>query len=174
MTKTIAQSGSASIKPEDIEAIIEVFQASDWDELHLEIDGLELFLSNDPAARSGGAAVPGGVHAAHAAAPPAPQGMGHIAPPPAPPVAPRSDVPLHWLAVTAPNLGTFYRSPKPGAAPYVEIGQAVEADTEICLIEVMKLFTAVRAGVTGIVRRICANDAEMVEFGQTLFYIEPA
>jgi acetyl-CoA carboxylase biotin carboxyl carrier protein len=100
--------------------------------------------------------------------------MGHIAPPPAPPVAPPSDVPLHWIAVTAPNLGTFYRSPKPGAAAYVDIGQPVEVDTEICLIEVMKLFTAVRAGVTGIVRRICAKDAEMVEFGQTLFYIEPA
>lgn len=171
MTKTITQSGGAPIKPEDIEAIIEVFQASDWDELHLEIDGFELFLSNDPAARFGGATERGSTHVAP---PPAPQGMGHIAPPPAPPVAPPSDVPLHWIAVTAPNLGTFYRSPKPGAAPYVDIGQPVEADTEICLIEVMKLFTAVRAGVTGIVRRICAKDAEMVEFGQTLFYIEPA
>lgn len=173
MTKTITQSGGASIKPEDIEAIIEVFQASDWDEFHLEIDGLELFLSNDPTARSGSPSAHGSAHAAHAP-PPAPQGMGHIAPPPAPPVAQPSDVPLHWVPVTAPNLGTFYRAPKPGAAPYVDIGQPVEADTEICLIEVMKLFTAVRAGITGIVRRICPKDAEMVEFGQTLFYIEPA
>ena len=45
----------------------------------------------------------------------------------------------------APNLGTFYRAPKPGAPPYVAVGQRVEAATEVCLIEVMKLFTSVRA-----------------------------
>ena len=50
----------------------------------------------------------------------------------------------------APNLGTFYRAPKPGAPPYVSVGQRVEPTTELCLIEVMKLFTSVAAGVTGI------------------------
>jgi len=163
------------VKAEDIEALIEIFQASDWDEMHLEMEGLELFLSNDPQARTVAATThPVAAAIAHAAPAPAPQGMGHIAPPPAPHAAPPSDVPAHWVAVTAPNLGTFYRAPKPGAAPYVELGQDVSADTEICLIEVMKLFTAVRAGKTGIVRRICVADAEMVEYGQTLFYIEPA
>jgi acetyl-CoA carboxylase biotin carboxyl carrier protein len=82
-------------------------------------------------------------------------------------------VPASWLAVTAPNLGTFYRAPKPGTPPFVEIGQAVEADTDICLIEVMKLFTTLKAGRKGIVRRACVKDATMVEFGATLFYIEP-
>jgi acetyl-CoA carboxylase biotin carboxyl carrier protein len=83
-------------------------------------------------------------------------------------------VPSHWVAVTAPNLGTFYRSPKPGVAPYVTVGQAVTADTEICLLEVMKLFTTVRAGTAGVVRRICVEDAVMVDYGAVLFYIEPA
>ncbi|MBX3540923.1 MAG: acetyl-CoA carboxylase, biotin carboxyl carrier protein, partial [Chelatococcus sp.] len=89
--------------------------------------------------------------------------------------APAQDagIPAHWVPVKAPNLGTFYRAPKPGAAPFVEIGQAVEATAEICLLEVMKLFTAVQAGVKGTVRRVCAEDAEMVEHGQVLFYIEP-
>jgi acetyl-CoA carboxylase biotin carboxyl carrier protein len=48
------------------------------------------------------------------------------------------------------------------------------ADTEVCLIEVMKLFTSLKAGVTGIVRQVCVEDAAMVEFGDTLFYIEPS
>ena len=79
-----------------------------------------------------------------------------------------------WTPVTASNLGTFYRSPKPGAAPFVDVGQRVEADTEICLLEVMKLFTSVKAGIAGTVRQISATDAELVEGGQVLFYIEPA
>ncbi len=74
----------------------------------------------------------------------------------------------------APNLGTFYRSPKPGAAPYVTVGQTVGADTEVCLIEVMKLFTSVLAGVGGAVRRVLVEDAELVEYDQPLFLIEPA
>ena len=74
----------------------------------------------------------------------------------------------------APNLGTFYRSPKPGAAPYVSVGQTVGADTEVCLIEVMKLFTSVPAGVAGAVRKVLVEDAELVEYDQPLFLIEPA
>jgi acetyl-CoA carboxylase biotin carboxyl carrier protein len=165
---------ASTVKPEDIEALVELFQASDWDELHLEMDGLELFLSNNPNARLATPAVhPVAGHAPNAASHAAtPQGMGHVAPPPAPAV-PISDVPAHWVAVKAPNLGTFYRAPKPGASPYVELGQPVSKDTEICLIEVMKLFTAVSAGVKGVIRRILVNDSEMVEYDQTLFYIEP-
>jgi biotin carboxyl carrier protein len=73
--------------------------------------------------------------------------------------------------VVAPNLGTFYRAPKPGAAPFLEIGQKVSADTEVCLIEVMKLFTSVKAGVAGTVRHVAVADAELVEGGQPLLYI---
>ena len=83
-------------------------------------------------------------------------------------------VPDGMLVIRAPNLGTFYRAPKPGAPPYVEVGQRVEPDTEVCLIEVMKLFAPVRAGLTGIVREIRARDGEMVEFDQALILVEPA
>jgi acetyl-CoA carboxylase biotin carboxyl carrier protein len=78
-----------------------------------------------------------------------------------------------WKAVAAPNIGTFYRSPKPGSAPFVEVGQHVTAQTEICLLEVMKLFTSVNSGIDGTVVQICATDAELVEGGQILFYIQP-
>jgi len=167
---------SAIVKPQDIEALIELFEASDWDEMHLEIEGLELFLSSDPKARI--AVQPPHPTVAHAPAsahphPTIPQGMGHLAPPPTP-TQEVSSVPEGCIAVKAPNLGTFYRAPKPGAAPYVELGQSITADTEICLIEVMKLFTSVRAGTVGTIREICVNDAELVEYGQTLFYIETA
>jgi biotin carboxyl carrier protein len=82
-------------------------------------------------------------------------------------------VPATWVAVTAPNLGTFYRAPKPGAPAFVEIGQSVERETEICLLEVMKLFTTLKAGVKGTVKQVCVTDAVMVEHGDVLFYIAP-
>ena len=63
-------------------------------------------------------------------------------------------------------------APKPGAKPYVEIGQRVQPDTDVCVIEVMKLFTSVQAGVTGVVRQVLVKDAELVEFDQPLFLIE--
>ena len=53
------------------------------------------------------------------------------------------------------------------------LGQRVTPETEICLVEVMKLFTTVRAGVTGIVRKLLVADGDLVEFDQPLFYIEP-
>ena len=164
----------------DVMAIVDLFEQSDWDELHIELDGLHLFLSRNADARlaSGLGAAPA-VAGAPAAAP-APALAAAAAPAPAAtPMANAEPVsggaiPANWVAVTAPNLGTFYRAPKPGATPFVEIGQTVNEGTEICLLEVMKLFTTVQAGVSGKVVQVCVNDADMVEHGQPLFYIEKA
>jgi acetyl-CoA carboxylase biotin carboxyl carrier protein len=160
------------IKLQDIEYLIEIFDSSDWDEMYLKCEGVELFLSTDPNARSTRIApvtTPLSVPAASAVEPAAKAGatadVASVA---------STTVPSHWVALKAPNLGTFYRAPKPGAPSFVEVGQHVVADTEVCLIEVMKLFTSLKAGVTGIVRQVCVEDAAMVEFGDTLFYIEPS
>jgi acetyl-CoA carboxylase biotin carboxyl carrier protein len=156
---------------QDIEALAVLFKAGGWDELRVEFDGVSLLFSNDldtPSIEGGGAQPPpaerlSAVEERPKAAAPAPA-----------PVAQNDAPDPAWSPVVAPNLGTFYRSPKPGAAPFVEIGQSIEADTEICLLEVMKLFTSVKAGIAGTVRQICAADAELVEGGHVLFYIEPA
>jgi acetyl-CoA carboxylase biotin carboxyl carrier protein len=166
-----------NIQPQDIDALIELFESSDWDELHLKIQDFELFLSTDPKGRPPGAAQASPAPAAPAApavAAATPAGIGERAADVSHHEPQSPSVPASWVAVTAPNLGTFYRAPKPGSPPFVEIGQPVEPDTEICLIEVMKLFTTLQAGVKGIVKQVCVKDAVMVEFGDTLFYIEPA
>lgn len=161
------------VKPEDVEALIQLFDSSSWSEMRVAWRDLDLYLSKDPAG------APGRRGTAEALTAPARAGSGP-APRTLPPAAPEADPGrvepfiadgLH--AVRAPNLGTFYRSPKPGAAPFVEVGQSVEIETEVCIIEVMKLFTAVRAGARGTVRQILVNDAEMVEFNQPLILIEP-
>jgi acetyl-CoA carboxylase biotin carboxyl carrier protein len=75
------------------------------------------------------------------------------------------------IAIRAPMLGTFYRSPAPGDPPFVEIGKRVQADDTVCLIEVMKLFSSINAGVDGVVTRILVENGAMVEFGQMLIVI---
>ena len=82
-------------------------------------------------------------------------------------------VPAGAVVVSAPYLGTFYRSPKPGSPPYVEVGSVVAAESELCLVEVMKLFTAVRAGVAGKVVQVMASDGELVVADQPLFAVMP-
>jgi acetyl-CoA carboxylase biotin carboxyl carrier protein len=167
-----------SISTQDIEALVEQFQRGDWREMHLRIGDVELFLSKDGNARlpeRSGAPVPvaAPVAAAPAAVAAAPTTASPIHAPSATPAAGVGAVPPGWTQIKAPSLGTFYRAPKPGAPKFVEIGAAVTPDSDLCLIEVMKLFTTLRAGMSGTVREIYALDGELVEFDQPLFLIEP-
>ncbi len=75
--------------------------------------------------------------------------------------------------VVAPMMGRFYAKPEPGSAPFVSIGSLVEKDATVGLIEIMKVFNAVQAGVNGVVTEICVQDAQFIEFGQVLFRIRP-
>ena len=76
--------------------------------------------------------------------------------------------------VRAPMVGTFYRAPAPDAAPFVTPGQAVSADTTVCIIEVMKLMNSIEAGVAGVVKEILVENGAGVEYGTPLVVIEPA
>jgi acetyl-CoA carboxylase biotin carboxyl carrier protein len=77
------------------------------------------------------------------------------------------------IAIAAPLVGRFYLQPEPGAAPFVVVGSEVGEDTTVGLIELMKTFNAVRAGVTGVIAEICVQDAALVEHGQALFRVRP-
>ncbi|MDR5709800.1 MAG: biotin/lipoyl-containing protein [Armatimonadota bacterium] len=76
--------------------------------------------------------------------------------------------------IRAPIVGRFYAQPEPGAPPFVAVGSFVEEDTTVGLIEVMKVFNAVRAGVRGVIEEILVQDGQFVEFGQPLFRVRPA
>ena len=86
--------------------------------------------------------------------------------------APSSDP--NAVDVPSPLLGIFYRAPKPGEAPFIEVGAQVEKDTVIGIIEVMKLMNSVHAGVTGEVVEILAANAGLVEYGEPLIRVRPA
>jgi acetyl-CoA carboxylase biotin carboxyl carrier protein len=75
--------------------------------------------------------------------------------------------------VPAPMLGIFYRAPKPGEPPFVEVGSKVEEDTVIGIIEVMKLMNSVRAGVRGQVAEVLAENGAPIEYGEILLRVRP-
>ena len=77
------------------------------------------------------------------------------------------------VAVEAPVVGVFYAAPEPGAEPFVQVGSEVDADTTVGLVEVMKVYTGVSAGLKGRVVEICVDDSQLVEYGQSLFMVEP-
>jgi acetyl-CoA carboxylase biotin carboxyl carrier protein len=86
---------------------------------------------------------------------------------------PEADTPANGLVpIQAPILGIFYTAPQPGAPPFVEVGSVVGDDTTVCIIEVMKLFTAIKAGRRGRIARVCAENGQLVEYDQTLFFVE--
>ena len=94
---------------------------------------------------------------------------GEAAAPASPqPAAPASPQPA------APRLGTFYRAEAPGAEPFVDVGTEVDPGTVVCLIEVMKMMNSIQAGVAGTIVEVCAENAQMVQFGEPLFRIDPA
>jgi acetyl-CoA carboxylase biotin carboxyl carrier protein len=78
------------------------------------------------------------------------------------------------IPVESPMVGTFYRAPAPGAEPYVKEGNLVEKGTVLCIIEAMKLMNEIEAEVRGRIAKILVENAQPVEFGQTLFLLEPA
>lgn len=157
---------------DDIDAFIEAFEGSDWRELNLKYGASHIYISKD--ANSKGIQSSDNLNKEVEDPYREYQIKKKQQKTPSNEQEENEELQNNWVAINAPNLGTFYRSPKPDAPPFVEVGQQVEEETEVCLIEVMKLFTQVRAGVNGTVKKICVEDAQMVEYGQTLIYIEPS
>ena len=73
--------------------------------------------------------------------------------------------------VKAPMVGTFYRSPNPGAAPFVEVGQTVKEGDALCIIEAMKLLNEIEADKSGVIKEVLVENGEPVEYGQPLYVI---
>lgn len=74
--------------------------------------------------------------------------------------------------ITSPMVGTFYRKPNPDAEPYVKVGDKVNTDTIVCIVEAMKLFNEIEAEVEGEIVEILVEDGQLVEFGQPLFLVK--
>jgi acetyl-CoA carboxylase biotin carboxyl carrier protein len=154
-----------------IALLVETVERSTFDYLQLELGDLKVTIGKGGFAPPGNDAAPG----AAALLPPAPAPVAGIAPPAAPANAPKAAPAAQdgTVTVVAPMIGRFYAKPEPGAAPFVSVGTEVTPDSTVALIEVMKVFTAVRAGVQGVVTEICVQDEQLVEYGQVLIRVRP-
>ncbi len=165
---------------EDVLKILKIIDESGYNDIRLEIGDLKLHVQKEGAA---GLAAPAASFAAApaAAAPvaaPAPARAASAAAAPAvkaplPPAPVNEPLPEGMVAVNSPVLGTFYRASSPGEKSFVEVGQKVGPNDTLCLIEVMKLFNSVKAGVSGTVTRVLAQNGALVEHGQPLVFIQP-
>jgi len=155
----------------DLESIIRLFDSSDWKEIYVKTDSLEIFISDNPESRfvsrssKGSDEIPKSDKKIE---------MKSIQEEDSADESSEVEIPDGLVAVRAPNLGTFYRRPKPESPPYIDIGDDVGETSEVCLIEVMKLFTPVKATTSGKVVDILVADGEMVEFDQPLILINPS
>ena len=149
---------------EDVADVLALLDSLPYDELDLQTARFRLILRRTPG---------GWTQSAESLSAPAvlsAPGAPGAAPGP-PGVAPGADAGAGLVAVRAPLPGTFYRAPRPGAAPFVEVGSQVGADTVVGIVETMKLMNSVTAGVAGTVAEICLGNAEFAAHGATLLRI---
>ncbi|HEY3884426.1 MAG TPA: acetyl-CoA carboxylase biotin carboxyl carrier protein [Vicinamibacterales bacterium] len=154
----------------DIERILELVRQHDLAEFELEREGLKLRVR-----KAGPAPVfPTAPVAAVAAMPaPAPAAYGQPIAAPAPPVPVNAaDEAVDLAVVKSPIVGTFYRSPEPGAAAFVEIGQRVAKDQVLCIIEAMKLMNEITSEFDGELVSAYVENGKPVQYGERLFAIK--
>jgi acetyl-CoA carboxylase biotin carboxyl carrier protein len=150
----------------DIKAIIDLMKKNSIAEFELEKQEFKIRLKRGnlggPAAYEDAPAIP-------QYASPVP-----VAALPAPAAAPAAVASLPGESeIKSPMIGTFYRSPSPEAAPYVDVGSEVGPDTVVCIIEAMKVMNEIKAEMRGVITAVVAESSKPVEFGQPLFKIRP-
>ncbi|MEO1133054.1 MAG: acetyl-CoA carboxylase biotin carboxyl carrier protein [Cyanobacteria bacterium J06639_1] len=168
----------SSIDWQEIRELLAAVDRADVAELTIESGDLKLSIRKREGAVTAAVAMP-------AAAPLEAVSPAAIAPPPQPPVAP-TPVPEpvsapppgqaasdRWEIVTAPMVGTFYAASAPGDPPFVREGDRVADGQTLCIIEAMKLMNELEAEVSGRIVEILVENAQPVEFGQPLMYIDP-
>jgi acetyl-CoA carboxylase biotin carboxyl carrier protein len=152
-----------------LEQIVKLMAANDLNTVDVR-DGNRRVILKRGAATPSIAYVPSGPAptAAPASQPPAAAGAS-----PGVPTTAAADENAGLLPIKAEMVGTFYASPKPGEKPFVNVGSEVDEDTEVCLIEAMKNYFAVKAGVAGTIARVLVQDGQTVQFDQPLFLVRP-
>jgi acetyl-CoA carboxylase biotin carboxyl carrier protein len=169
------------LKEEDVQQlakIIESLEQSAFDYLQLQVGDMKVTIGKGNVPPAGTPVAPAPAYAPPP--PPAPAAQPAPAPSAPAPAAPArtspavGPTPAGMIDIKSEIMGMFYAQPEPGAAPFVTVGAEVKEDTTICLIEVMKTFNAIPAGVRGVITEICVENAQLVEYGQVLFRVRPA
>jgi acetyl-CoA carboxylase biotin carboxyl carrier protein len=155
---------------DQLRQILSLVREHELTELEIEQDGLRLKIRKDaPAAIPGAVVLPPAAHLAPAAPPAAP--VTPAVSPAAAETAPPADAEIELAVVKSPIVGTFYRSPEPGAAPFVEVGGLVKKGQVLCIIEAMKLMNEIDSEYEGEIVNIYVESGHPVQYGERLFAI---
>src|SRR5258708_37398169 len=160
-----------------IRKLIELLEESGVAEIEIKEgeESVRIARQSAAGAQAQPAAAPLVTHTLPAAARPGAPGAGRPATSPSAPAEEAAGTPVAGAGehvVTAPMVGTFYNAPAPGAKPFVEMGDQIEAGQVLCVIEAMKMMNQIESEIAGRVRAILINNGEPVEFGQPLFIVE--
>jgi acetyl-CoA carboxylase biotin carboxyl carrier protein len=145
-----------AIRLSDVAALIRLMDENQLVEIEVESAGSKIRLVKDrgrPGADAAAAPSTDAPSVAHAATPDRP--------------------PDNCKPIISPMVGTFYRAPSPDAPPFVEAGTVVEKGDTLCIIEAMKMMNEIEAEFRGRVARVVAENGQTVEYGESLFLIEP-
>jgi acetyl-CoA carboxylase biotin carboxyl carrier protein len=159
---------------EFLRGLIQAVDDSGIDSLEIARGGTKIRINKTPppAPVTAAAPAPAVAHAAASAPAPAPQAAS--APAPAAAQEPAQAAASSLVEIKSPMVGTFYRSPAPEAPAYVEVGSRIARGQTLCILEAMKLMNELPAEVSGVIREICVENGEPVEYGQVLFRVDPA
>ena len=149
----------------EIKEIINLMNDNNLNEIEIEREGLKLKLKKSA---DGGVVMQGAPSHYAIESLPAPRAVSSS---PAAPAA--AEASKTTKDIKSPMVGTFYRSPSPEAGSFVEVGQTVEIGQVVCIVEAMKLMNEIKSEVRGKVVEVTVENSEPVEFGQTLFVVEP-
>ena len=161
------------LSEDDVLHILKLIDESKFDYFQLEVGELKITVSKGDPIPIAGAAQPAPASVAPSPAAAAVKPAPTTSTAPAAQAAKPVTIPEGMLPIIAPLLGTFYVAPEPGAPPFVKVGQQITEDTTVGLIEVMKVFSSVRATVKGTIVELVVQNGQFVEFGQTLFIVKP-
>jgi acetyl-CoA carboxylase biotin carboxyl carrier protein len=149
-----------------IEELIEIMKANDLVEIEIKHDDDKIVLKRASSQQPIITTVP-------MAAPP-PAGQNHPAQTDAGAAGQPSAQQQEGLVdIKSPIVGTFYATPSPDSAPYVEIGSQVNSQTVVCIIEAMKVMNEIKAETSGTIAQVLVNNGQAVEYGQVLFRVRP-
>jgi acetyl-CoA carboxylase biotin carboxyl carrier protein len=155
-----------SIDFKEIRELLNAISQADVAEFSLKSDQFELTIRKGLATATTEAPVP---------SPPQPQPQPSSAETSAaeePAISPSPDK-SEWEGITSPIVGTFYEAPAPGEPPFVKVGDHIQTNQTVCIVEAMKIMNEIEAEVSGQVMEITVKNGEPVEFGQTLMRIKP-
>ena len=158
MARRRSARGPADLAPLSIDQVVELAVRHNLAELEVEAAGTRIRIVRGPAPGASGPRVEAAPAIAAPLQQPAPESVESTA---------------HLLTVEAPMVGTFYRSPKPDAPPFVTEGDVVKEGQVICIVEAMKLMNEIESKVAGRIAKVVVENGQPVEFGQALFLVEP-